>query len=852
MKKIAFKLCCFLLAASVLLTGCGGTSTDGTTTANSEEKETTASSVSSGTETTETTSQTTETTDTTETEDTKQTETSTQPVQTESYIPTVDPTKYNDAALTEDELYDKMLGGWLGQMIGVAWTASTEFGTRGSIRPASQFPTWKPEMITNAYEQDDVYVEIPFLDAMKEHGAFCDPIYIGEKFTDSLFSLWHANAAARNNLRAGYSWRDAGHYLINGHADDLDWQIECDFLGSMYPGLVNEAAMRAFDIGHMICYGDGVYGGVCVTAMHAAAYTADSVKEIVEAGVSVIPEGTKFREIMDLVVKAYEDGKTWEEAWQIVEDTCGRNDKCVDYREGTYAEKSNIDAKLNASYIVIGLLWGEGDFAKTVEISCRCGQDSDCNPSSAASILGNYFGASGIPEIYKSKVDYDTIHFDSTVYTLNEVIDINMALAKEVLTTYGATENGGTWTVKTNKSIEAVPYEQWADDFGADVIVKLLPNGVVQVVAGSTGTETLKSVEIDMGDGFTMYAGGLYQYQKTGRYTLKYTFVSEQGTVITGTKTIAVEDIPTGKGITSAGDQTIVFDGVLPYYGSSTAVREQYELAPAAEGADVWAGIAFDKPFAINGLKFVEGKHNKKGGWFTEAPKVEVLIDGTWTAIETPISPTYPGNSVEEQGNPFQQYRFYFDEIVCEGIRIIGKAGGTEPYVSIGELIPRYSDVTHASAFDLQTELIAITNQANPTGSGSKDLSILYDGVIDNKTYDTYDGTMADGRDFFGYQFRTARKISEISFTEGLHYTDGGWFKNGDVCVEILTDGTWTKAEATVSPAYPNGDAQSAFGNSHETYVFTLKTSTECDGIRIIGTAGGNGKFISVNELSVK
>ena len=78
----------------------------------------------------------------------------------------------------------------------------------------------------------------------------------------------------------------------------------------------------------------------------------------------------------------------------------------------------NIDAKLNSAYILIGLLWGNGDFAKTVEISCRCGQDSDCNPSSAASILGNFYGASGIPEIYKANVNYDTTLFDSTTYTL--------------------------------------------------------------------------------------------------------------------------------------------------------------------------------------------------------------------------------------------------------------------------------------------------------------------------------------------------------------------------------------------------------------------------------------------------
>ena len=57
----------------------------------------------------------------------------------------------------------------------------------------------------------------------------------------------------------------------------------------------------------------------------------------------------------------------------------------------------NIDAKLNGAYIVMGLLYGEGDPMKTLEISTRCGQDSDCNPSNALAVLGVINGFSGLP-----------------------------------------------------------------------------------------------------------------------------------------------------------------------------------------------------------------------------------------------------------------------------------------------------------------------------------------------------------------------------------------------------------------------------------------------------------------------
>ncbi len=52
----------------------------------------------------------------------------------------------------------------------------------------------------------------------------------------------------------------------------------------------------------------------------------------------------------------------------------------------------NIDAKLNAAYVVMGLLYGNGDFTRTLEISTRAGQDSDCNPSTAGGVLATMIG----------------------------------------------------------------------------------------------------------------------------------------------------------------------------------------------------------------------------------------------------------------------------------------------------------------------------------------------------------------------------------------------------------------------------------------------------------------------------
>ena len=861
MNKHLIKVGCVVLAASMLLSGCGNqpVETTGSTSAETTAAQTTTAATTTETSSAEQTTAATETTAETTTETTTAEDTTTETTyvpETTSYLPFVDASKYGTTIITEDELYDKMVGGWIGQMVGVAWCASTEFAATGSLLPNDRFPTWKSSMIKNAFGQDDVYVEIPFLDAMKENGAFCDISYLADTFRHSTFPLWHANVAGRDNLRAGLEAPASGHYASNVHADDIDWQIECDFLGQMYPSLPNEAAARAFEIGHIMNYGDGCYGGAFVSAMHAAAYTAKSVPEIVEAGIAVIPENTKFRTAMDIVMAAYNKGSAWEVAWQEVENYCGATDKCPDGLN----KPSNIDATINSAYIIIGLLWGNGDFAKTIEISCRCGQDSDCNPSSAASILGNYLGASGIPDIYKAELNYEDI-FSSTDYSLNAVLELNTALTTEVITAYGATLDNGTWTIKTNLSAEEVPFEQWPDGFGVGIVTGALGNGMIRIYSKLTGDEALASITLDMGDGTVLHElVPVYAYAKTGKYTVKIDAVGANGSTFSDEIEVTIKaDINAtviGSEITTANngsaDLSVLYDGEIPYKGAPAIANPQVNFS-SADG-NVYAGLQFDKAYVINGLKFVEGTNVAKGGWFAEAPTIEVLVDGEWQAVELRSATEYPIGKMSVHRDPYEVYRFNFaSPIRCEGVRIVGKHDEGS-FASVAELAPIYDSMANFEEFD-NNFMAIITDEPSPTGSGSKNIGLIADGKVGTSNltqYDTYDGTTGDRFEYFGYLFHETTKITTVEFIEGGHFASGGWFKNGDISVEALIDGVWTKMETSVSPAYPTADDMAAFGKSYETYTFTLTTPTDCDGIRVAGLAGGTSSFISISELTVK
>ena len=341
--------------------------------------------------------------------------------------------------LSREEYRDKMKGGWIGQMAGVGVGGPTEFRWQGAMVPADKVPAWKPETI-NQFDQDDIYVEMTFLRTLQKYGLDATPRQAGIDFANSKYPLWHANKAARNRLREGIAPPDSGHPAFNDHADDIDYQIEADFSGLIAPGLPNTVIRLGDTFGRIMNYGDGLYGGDFVGSMYAEAFFESDPEKIVRAGLAAMPEKSQYHECISDVLKWYhETPDDWQAAWRKIEDKYQKN---LDYRRFSCSKdekepyRFNIDAKINGAYIVMGLLYGEGDPEKTIVVSTRCGQDSDCNPSSAAGVLFTAIGASKIPAKYTSALDATT-KFNSTDYAFPDVLAVCDALADQAVAKAG-------------------------------------------------------------------------------------------------------------------------------------------------------------------------------------------------------------------------------------------------------------------------------------------------------------------------------------------------------------------------------------------------------------------------------
>ena len=338
--------------------------------------------------------------------------------------------------LTPQVLMDKIRGGWYGQTIGCTYGGPTEFKYKGGLIPEEIPIPWYDDYIYDTFIEDpglydDVYMDLTFLEIMMKNGLDAPVELYADAFANADYKLWHANQAARYNILNGRGAPESGYWKYNPHADDIDFQIEADFIGMLYPGRVNDAVEVCDRIGHIMNYGDGWYGGVFISALYSLAYVCTDIPLLVDQALRTIPEGTKFHSTIADVIKyhkLYPDN--WQQCWFEV---TNRHSNDIGCPEGVW-NGFDIDATINSAFVVIGLLYGNGDFARTMDIATRCGNDSDCNPASAAGILGVMYGYDAIPQEWKKGAErIKDIPFPYTSLSLDQVCEANYELIYKAL-----------------------------------------------------------------------------------------------------------------------------------------------------------------------------------------------------------------------------------------------------------------------------------------------------------------------------------------------------------------------------------------------------------------------------------
>ncbi|MBQ3040381.1 MAG: ADP-ribosylglycohydrolase family protein, partial [Clostridia bacterium] len=115
-------------------------------------------------------------------------------------------------------------------------------------------------------------------------------------------------------------------------------------------------------------------------------------------GLAEIPCTSRLYEDVVSVVDAYKKGISQNECFDMI------HKKYDEYTSHGWCHTIS-----NAMIVVASLLYGNGDFEKSICMAVETGFDTDCNGATVGSILGMITGFEKIPEYWKKPIN-DTLY----------------------------------------------------------------------------------------------------------------------------------------------------------------------------------------------------------------------------------------------------------------------------------------------------------------------------------------------------------------------------------------------------------------------------------------------------------
>jgi len=282
--------------------------------------------------------------------------------------------------LSMDTYRDKVYGCWIGKNAG-----GTVGGPLEKIWGQDEMfdVWWYPEPVEGGIPNDDLEIQLVWLQALKERGINLTARDLAEYWLDCISYNPDEYGLHKTNLRKGLEPSISGWYN-NWFKDCMGSPIRSEIWACIAPGAPHIAARYAYQ--DAICDhagGESVYGEIFNAVLESAAFLIKDIMRLLEIGLSAIPEETLTAKAIRTAIQSYNEGLSWKEARERVKETA----------YNPIAQFSPI----NLGFQTIGLLYGE-DFGDAICKAVNCGWDTDCTGATVGAIWGIINGRSGLPE----------------------------------------------------------------------------------------------------------------------------------------------------------------------------------------------------------------------------------------------------------------------------------------------------------------------------------------------------------------------------------------------------------------------------------------------------------------------
>lgn len=267
-------------------------------------------------------------------------------------------------------------GCWLGKSIGGTLGLPAE----GEMKRLN-FTFYDP-IPTSAPPNDDLELQLVWLHLVENARAPLTQADFAQAWIDHIHYMWDEYGRCRWNLRRGVPASSAGTFENPFHAG-MGSPIRSEIWACLFPGDPDSAASYAAldaSLDHGI---EGIAGEVLFAVMQNEVISGTSLEEAIALAIRYIPADSETARAVEWIGTCHRTGM---EAWDCWKELLAR-----------HGNENFTHTPLNVALTLWALLYGEGDFEKSILLATNGGFDTDCTAATAGATLGFILGAEGIP-----------------------------------------------------------------------------------------------------------------------------------------------------------------------------------------------------------------------------------------------------------------------------------------------------------------------------------------------------------------------------------------------------------------------------------------------------------------------
>lgn len=285
--------------------------------------------------------------------------------------------------VSEEQLFDRIYGGWVGMLIGGLEGLPHEF--KYLEKPREDLPEFR-FLAKGARSDDDNDIEwlhLWFMDRTEQ--LFLPyPEIVSLWKANMNRGIWRANKRARELMDQGVMPPQTGDVALNEHAwYNLAGQFCVESYGLVAPGMPQTAAALALHYAKVSVSHEPLQASQFWASLVSRAFHYDgSLEQLLEENlVTMDPRSDLAAALRDAIIWHRRYPEDWKAARQELHrkwlEDRGWNENSV---------------TVNGAAVCLALLYGQGDFYQTLRFAMALGYDADCNAATAGTVIGVRWG----------------------------------------------------------------------------------------------------------------------------------------------------------------------------------------------------------------------------------------------------------------------------------------------------------------------------------------------------------------------------------------------------------------------------------------------------------------------------